>query len=140
MGIFSRGRGSGGAGSAPVVPAAERARLAQVGRAVYAEGGFVDVSGFYLETFLQLGLSTDQFAERLAADLVAGAAAASDEWAFPGALYVAIDFDGANLATRAAGDALIDPALRVLAGRGVGGDRIPSFLMSRWSDITNGQA
>lgn len=140
MGIFSRGRSSGGAGSASVVPAAERPRLAQVGRAVYAEGGFVDVSGFYLETFLQLGLPTDQFAERLAADLAAIAAAASDEWAYPGALYVAIDFDGPNLATRASGDALIEPALRVLAGRGVGGDRVPMFLQSRWADLNSSGA
>ncbi len=143
MGIFSRGRGlggSGGTGSASVVPAAERPRLAQVGRTVYAEGGFVDVSGFYLEPFMQLGLPTDQFAERLVADLTAIAAAAPDEWAYPGALYVAVDFDGGNLAARTAGEALIDPALRVLAGRGVGGERIPFFLLSRWSDITSGGA
>lgn len=139
MGIFSKRGGSGGGGSS-VVPAAERGRLAQVGRAVYVEGGFVDVSGFYLEAFLQLGLATDQFAERLVADLTAAAAAAANEWAFPGALYVAIDFDGPNLASREAGDALIDSALRVLASSSVGVDRIPMFLMSRWADIANGRA
>jgi hypothetical protein len=133
VGIFSRGRGE--AGSLSVVPDAERGRLAQVGRTVFAEGGYVDVSAFYLESYLQLGLPTDQFAARLVADLSAGAAASSDPWAFPGALHVAVDFDGASVATRPGGDALIDRALEVLASHGIDGRRIPMFLMARWGEI-----
>lgn len=140
MGIFSKDRGKSRSSSASVVPASALARLGQVGRTVYSEGGFADVSGFYLESFQQLGLPTGQFAERLVHDLAPGAAAAPDEWAYAGALYVAIDFDGSAVATRLCGDALIDRALRVLADRGVGGAHIPQFLLSRWIDIKNGTA
>jgi hypothetical protein len=140
VGIFSKNRNTGSAGSASVVPASELVRLGQVGRSVYAEGGFVDVSGFYLGSFQKLGLPTGQFAEQLVADLAAGAASAPDEWAYAGALYVAVDFDGPNVATRPGGDALIDQALKVLADRGVSGDRIPMFLMSRWSEINTRRA
>lgn len=139
MGIFSKSRNSDSAGSGSVVPASELARLGQVGRSVYVEGGFVDVSSFYLGSFQKLGLPTGQFAERLVADLAAGAAAAPDEWAYAGALHVAVDFDGPNVATRPRGDALIDQALKVLADQGVGGDRIPMFLMSRWGEIISGR-
>jgi hypothetical protein len=122
-----------------VVPAVERIRLPEVGRAVYAEGGFVDVSAFYVESFTALGLSTDQFAERLIADLVVAAEESSDEWAFPGALHVAVDFDGPNVASRAAGESLINRALSMLADRGVGGGRIPGFLVLRYGEICSGR-
>lgn len=137
MGIFSKKRGTGGARPTSIVPAADVARLGQVGRTVYADGGFVDVSSFYLGAFQRLGLGVDPFAELLVADLAAAAASSADDWAYPGALHVAIDFDGPNVAGRAGGDALIDQALRVLAAHGTGGDRIPMFLMARWSDIRN---
>lgn len=135
MGIFSKRRDQGRTGPASVVPAAELARLAAVGRTVYGGGGLTDVSGFYLDSFQRLGLPTAEFAERLVADLLTGASSAADEWAYAGALYVAIDFDGPDVATRPGGDALIDRALSFLARQGVGSGQIPAFLLGRWSEV-----
>jgi hypothetical protein len=87
-----------------------------------------------------LGLPTELFAERLVADLAAGAAAEADQWAYSGALYVAVDFPSADVAALSGGDALIDHALNVLVRSGIGGDRIPAFLQSRWRDINGGTA
>ena len=140
MGFFSKDRSNGRGGSA-IVSSTELARLGAVGRAAFGQGGHPDVSGFYLPAFQRASSSgaadIDRFAQQLITELSAGAtaAAASDEWAYAGALYVTIDFDGANVANRADAGPIIDGALQLFARHGLGTERIPVFLLARWRDL-----
>lgn len=140
MGLFSRGRRASG-GS--VIPPDEVARLSAVGRTVYVEGQFVDVTGFYLPGFLAAGPPAvgspeySEFVDRLLSELVAGANS-SGEWAFPGALHVAKDFLRSDDWSHPRFVELVDRSLPFMASVGVSGSFIPMFLQDRWREIQGG--
>lgn len=140
MGIFSR---KSKAGPTLGVPAAEPARLSDVGRAVYLGGPRPDVSGFYLPAFLAAGSPPTgspefaAFSERFLTDLLTSAESAGG-WACPGAMYVAKDFYGDGMEWPAFVE-IVDLALPVLAANGVSGGVIPMFLMERWGRIQRDQ-
>lgn len=140
MGFFSKGQAER---PKNVVPASELARLSTVGRMTFAEGQYVDVSGFYLPGLLAAGTPSpgstayNAFIDRLLDDLCS-AAYASGDWALAGALYVAKDFLGSDGLSHQQFAFLADRALAFMASAGVSGGVIPNFLMERWMEARAG--
>ena len=138
VGFFSLGRKES---NSQVVPTAELARLAAVGYAVFSEGQFVDVSGFYLpglQAFSTDRAGLDAFFDRLVSDL-SRSADESGGWALAGALHVAKDFQGARAELNPRFCDLADRALAFMASAGVPGSKIPPFLYERWAAVKASQ-
>lgn len=142
-GLAAEGAGSarsGVTGRSSVIPADELVRLSDVGRVVYLEGQYVDVSGFYLPGYLAAGPPVsgspehDAFVDRLLDELVGGATV-SGEWAMAGAMHVAKDFLGADGMSHPKFVELVDRALPFMASAGVSRAVVPMFLLGRWSAV-----
>jgi hypothetical protein len=137
MSLFSRNQKRR---AGPIVPAGELASLSAVGRATYIDGQYVDASVFYLPGFLAAGPPTagtpeyEAFVDGFLDELFA-AASATDEWAYPGALYVAKDFLGPDGMANPRFVAIVDRALPFMVSAGVSDGFIPMFLQSRWLEF-----
>jgi hypothetical protein len=123
----------------PIVPRDQVGLLPAIGRSAYLEGQPTDVSAFYLEGFIAAGTPStgspefEGFLDQFFEELVDAAAANEDEWAFAGAMRIAVDFIGSDGLKNPGFVTIVDSALPFMASVGVSSGYIPMFLLERWN-------